>query len=180
MVKKLLGYLLATIGFIGFGFFRNYHGTLIPLSIIWFFVSILIGIVGIYLIFTSKTVKHTTQEKYNTERLKNLKQNGEKILLTVDNCEIRENSYYEEVAQRSSSYVQTIDALYEPNRNYEQKFIEQSAIVFYYTNGDQKIRMTSQSFFMNAKTLQNYIQDKMINLYVNRLDKNDYFFVKNI
>ncbi len=180
MVKKLLGYLLAVIGFIGFGFFRNYHGTLIPLITVWFFVSILIGIAGIYLIFTSKTDKHTEQEKYNAKRLENLKKNGEKILLTVDNCEIRENNYYEEVPQRSSSYVRTIDALYEPNRNYEQKFIEQSAIVFYYTNGDKKIRMTSQSFFVNAKTLQNNINNKMINLYVNRLDKNDYIFVRNI
>ena len=133
MLKKLTGYLLASIGFLGFGFFRFYKGTLIPLSTLWFFVSIVVGIVGFYLIYTSKSVKSSKQEKYNKERLDRLKQNGEYILITVDNCEIRENNYYKEVVSESSSKVQQIDALYDPNRNYKQQYVEQSAIVYYYT-----------------------------------------------
>lgn len=176
MLKKLTGYLFAGIGFIGFGFFRNYNGSVIPYSTLWFFLSIAVGLIGLYLIYFTKSNKLTKQEKYNKKRLDRLKQSGEKILLTVDNCEIRENNYYEEVIKESSSRVQQIDALYEPNRNYRQDYIEQSAIIYYYKIGDKKQRMTSQSFSFNAKTLTNCVENKMLFLYVNRFDKNDYAF----
>jgi hypothetical protein len=176
MLKKLTGYLLAGIGFIGFGFFRNYKGSTIPYSTLWLILSIAVGLIGLCLIPSKKSTKLSKQEKYNRERLDRLKQSGNKILLTVDNCEIRENSYYEEVINESSSRVQQIDALYDPNRNYRQDYIEQSAIIFYYTVGDKKKRMTSQSFPFNANTLTNYLENKMLVLYVNRFDENDYAF----
>ncbi len=176
MLKKLTGYLLAGIGFIGFGFFRNYKGSVIPYSTVWFFLSIAVGLLGLGLIYLTKPNKLTKQEKYNKERLDRLKLSGERILLTVDNCEIRENNYYEEVINESSSSVQQIDALYDPNRNYRQDYIEQSAIIYYYKTGDTKHRMTSQSFSFSAKTLTNYVENKMLVLYVNRFDKNDYVF----
>ena len=53
---------------------------------------------------------------------------------------------------------------------------EQSAIVYYYTTADQKIRMTSQSFSFNAETLMHYVENKKLVLYVNRFEKNDYVF----
>ena len=118
----------------------------------------------------------TKQEKYNKDRLDRLKQSGERILLTVDNCEIRENNYYEEAINESSSRVQQIDPLYDLNRNYRQHYIEQSAVIYYYKIGDKKHRMTSQSFSFNAQTLTNYVENKMLVLYVNRFDKNDYAF----
>jgi len=176
MLKNLIGYLLAAIGFIGFVFFRKYNGSAIPYSTLWFFLSIAVVLVGLCLIYLTKSNKLSKQEKYNKERLDRLKQSGERILLTVDNCEIRENNYHEEVINESSSRVQQIDALYDPNRNYRQDYIEQSAIIYYYKTGDKKHRMTSQSFPFNAKTLTNYVENKTLALYVNRFDKNDYAF----
>ena len=176
MLKKLTGYLLVGIGLIGFGFFKNYKGSVIPYSTLWFFSGIAVGLLGLSLIYLTKSNKLTKQEKYNKDRLDRLKQSGERILLTVDNCEIRENNYYEEAINESSSRVQQIDALYDLNRNYRQHYIEQSAVIYYYKIGDKKHRMTSQSFSFNAQTLTNYVENKMLVLYVNRFDKNDYAF----
>ncbi len=176
MLKKLTGYLFAAIGFIGFGFLRNYNGSVIPYPTLWFFLSIAVGLVGLSLIYLTKSNKLTKQEKYNKERVDQLKQRGERILLTVDNCEIRENNYYEEVINESGSRVQQIDALYDPNRNYRQNYIKQSAIIYYYKIDDKKYRMTSQSFSFNVKTLTNYVENKMLVLYVNPFDKTDYAF----
>jgi len=176
MLKKLTGYLFATIGFIGFGFFRNYNGSVVPYSTLWFFLSIAIGLVGLGMIYLTKSTKLSKLEKYNKERLDRLKQGGERILLTVDNCEIRENNYYQEVINESSTRVQQIDALYDPNRNYHQDYHEQSTVIYYYQTGDKKHRMTSQSFSFNTKNLTNYVENKMLVLYVNRFDKNDYAF----
>lgn len=176
MLKKFTGYLLAGTGFIGFGFFRNYKGSVIPYSTLWFFLSIAVGLVGLCFIYLTKSNKLSKQEKYNKERLERLIQSGERILLTVDNCEIKENNYYEEVINESSSRVQQIDALYDPNKNYRQDYIEQSAISYYHKIGDKNHRITSQSFPFNAKTLTNYVEKKMLVLYINRFDKNDYAF----
>ena len=176
MLKKFTGYLLAGTGFIGFGFFRNYKGSVIPYSTLWFFLSSAVGLVGLCFIYLTKSNRLSKQEKYNKERLERLIQSGERILLTVDNCEIKENNYYEEVINESSSRVQQIDALYDPNKNYRQDYIEQSAIIYYHKIDDKKHRMTSQSFPFNVKTLTNYVEKKMLVLYINRFDKNDYAF----
>jgi hypothetical protein len=183
MLKKFTGYLLVAIGallvaigFIGYVFFRSYNGSVIPLSTLWFFVSMAIGSVGLYFIYIFLASKISKQEKVNNDHLKTLKLNGEKILLTLDNCEIRNNNYYEEVESESSLRVQEIDALYDPKRNYKQDHIEQSVIIYKHINDDQKIRVVSQSFPLDAVTLGSYIENKMVFLYVDRFDKNDFAF----
>ena len=176
MLKKLTGYLFAVIGFVGFGFFRTYKSSVIPFSTLWFVVSIFIGLVGLYFVYISQSKKLSKQEKYNKECFDRLKQNGEKIVLTVDNCEIRENNYYEEVTDQRHYKMQAIDALYNPNENYKQNYIEQTAIIYNYINGDKKIRMTSQSFPFAIDTLTSYIENELLFLYVNRFDKNEYAF----
>ena len=159
-----------------FAFFINYEGSVISFSTLWLITSLLTGVIGLYLISTSKTRKISRQEKYNQKRIAQLKQNGEKILLTLDNCEIRENNYYEEANNARLYKIQEIDALYDPNENYTQKFIEQTVIVYNYNNGFKKIRMTSQSFPFGTDTLKYYIENKSLVLYVSLLDKTDYAF----
>jgi hypothetical protein len=174
MFKRLTGYVLAVIGFIGYGYFRNYKGSIIPLPTVWLFVSLGIGFLGLTLITLSKSNRISKQDQYNKKRLERLKLNGEKILLTLDNCEVKENNYYEEVENRGKA--QSIDALYDPNVNYQQKHVEQSAIIYNYTKEGKKIRMTSQPFDCDADTLKIDIENKSVFLYVDRFDKNDYIF----
>ena len=176
MFKKLAGWFFIVVGFVGGAFFKNYKGSLIPLSSIWFFISILFCIVGFFLIYTSKLKKNTRQEKYNKERLNRLKLNGEKILLTVENCEIKENNYYEEIMNESDHRAQAIDALFDPNRNYKEHHVEQSAIIYTYFDANKKVRMVSATFPFDGKILAGYIERKMICLYVNRFDNNDFAF----
>jgi hypothetical protein len=176
MIRKLLGYLFAFIGFIGLGFFRYYKGTVISYPFLSFCISIAIGIIGWYFISTSKSNKQSKQKRYEKEQLNKLKANAERITLNVDNCEIRENDYYEEYLHESMTKSQMIDASFDSNRNSSQHHVIQSAIIYYYqsTNGMQK--MISQSFPFNAETLKNYIETKSIILYVDRFDKKKYRF----
>ena len=94
----------------------------------------------------------------------------------IDNCEIRENNYYEEKNDERLSKIQAIDALYNPNENYKQNYIEQTAIIYNYDIGYKKIKMTSQSFPFSTGILINYIENKSIMLYFNKLDETDYAF----
>ncbi len=171
-----IGFLFVVIGFIGYVFFRSYNGSVIPLSTFWFFVSIAIGSAGLYFIYIFLSTKVSNQEKFNKEHLEALKLKGEKFLLTADNCEIRNNNHYEEAESESSSRAKLIDGLYDPNRNYRQDYMEQSVIIYNYHDGDKKIRMTSQSFPLDAVTLASYIENKKGSLYVDRFNKNDFVF----
>ena len=75
-----------------------------------------------------------------------------------------------------NSRAEQIDALTDLNRHYKQEYIEQSAIIYQYNDGDKNIRMTSQTFPFNDSTLELNIESKKLFLYVNRFDKNDYIF----
>jgi hypothetical protein len=176
MIKKIIGYILSILGLLGFGFFKNYNGTSIQYPTIWLFLSAIIGIFGLVLIYLSKSDKLSRQEKINNEKLEKLKQNGEKIILTTENCEIRENSYFEEINKDSSSSIVQVDALFDSNRNYSQNYVEKSAIIYYHKFGENKYRMTSQTFPFNADNLRNYVEKQKLALYINRYDKNDYSF----
>ena len=174
MLQRFIGYTLCCIGFIGYGYFNHYKGSLIPYSTFWVIVSIIIGLIGVYIAYRKpQTLK---QERINEELLERLKQNGEKIIMDKDTCEIRENNYYEEEINEDMSRSQAFDALYDPNRNYKQNYIEQSAIIYYYNSGGKKYRMTSQSFPFNAEQLSHYVWERAVILYVNRANKAEYAF----
>jgi hypothetical protein len=175
MLRKLAAYFLAGAGFLVFGFFSSYKGSLIAYPRLWMWMGIIAGIAGLWLLSSSKK-RLPGPEWFKKQRLDRLRKEGEKILLTVDNCEIRENNYYEETINNHMSAVQQIDASYAPVRNYHQRYVEQSAIIYYYSAGDKKHRMTSEPFMINAETLKSCIEAKMVILYVNRHDKNDYAF----
>ena len=177
MFNKITGCLLVVMGFIGIIFFRKYNGSVIPYPTLWYFLCLAISFGGLYLFSSINSNKLSKQEKHNVENLNLLKQNGEKIILTVDNCEIKENKYFQEIIDERSTNTQAIDALLDTNKKYEKEaYIEQSAIIYYYKFGDRKIRMTSQPFSFNAIVLTNYIDNKKIILYVNRFDINNYAF----
>ena len=105
-----------------------------------------------------------------------LRKDGEKIILTTTNCEVKENNYYDEVVNKKIGTGAVVDALYDPNRNVRQNYIEQSAIIYYYQSGSKKIRMTSQTFPFNAETLGKYLENSSVVLYVDRNNKNEYAF----
>lgn len=177
MLNKIVGYLFLIIGFIGIIFFRKYNGTVIPYSLLCYILCFAISIGGLYLINLTNSNQLSRQEKYNLERLNLLKKSGEKIILTVDNCEIKENNYYQEVIDDRGTNAQAIDALIEPYKSSEKEaYIEQSAVIYYYKIEDQNLRMTSQSFSFNSKILTNNIVNKKLMLYVNQFDKNNYAF----
>jgi hypothetical protein len=104
MLQRITGYTIACIGLLGYGYFKSYKGSLIPYPTVWLFVSVAIGLLGIYI--ATRKRKVSQQEAYTKALLKKLKQSGEKIVLTNDNCEIRENNYYEEHIDNSLSRSQ--------------------------------------------------------------------------
>src|SRR5688500_8834679 len=100
-MNRLLGYSLMGVGLLGFLWFLNYRGTTIPLKELWFVLSIFTLIAGAYVIAKYKLQKLTNQRSdSNRDRyaaIEQLKRNGEKVRVTLDNAEVKSRSYQQEV-----------------------------------------------------------------------------------
>lgn len=133
-------------------------------------------IVGVYLIFLSYLKAANKNKNRHQKKVTKLKADGKKIILSPHNCIVKENNYYEEKVDNSFSRIAVADSLYEPNRNVTQNYKEQTAIIFYYKNKGEELRLTSQTFPFNSDKLNAYLKNGSVILYVSRLDKNDYAF----
>ena len=99
-----------------------------------------------------------------------LKINGEKIILDFDNCEIKENNYYNDITNRGF-YRSDI-----ANSGYTEEYIEKSVIFYTHKNGAITEKYISQVFPINTITLGSRILNNEIELYVDRFDRSKYMF----
>ena len=175
MARKIIGYAVAVAFFLCSIYLDNYNGNLISHAGLWEIVSICVGLLAAYIAITSKSGKVAKQEADNKEKINRLRQIGNRIIVSLDDCEIKENNYYEEVS-RGSSRVQSVDSLYDPNENYSQKEVDQSVIVYWYKQGISKYKIISQVFSHDAVSLSVFVENKQVVLYVNPDNKDDYLF----
>jgi len=179
-MTKLLGYTLATIGFVGFIFFLNYEGQTVLPKELWFVLSIFTGIIGAYFVVKQK-LQSQRQQLHNTSRLfqiGKLKLNGEKIKITLENSEIKTRCYQQEVTNdKVPTSIQMLDSLYDSNRNYKTEIITHTYILFLKKYGDTTFKFVSQPTFQIAETFRNNIDKQNgIDLYVDRQNPNNYYF----
>src|SRR5580765_4980179 len=93
-----------------------------------------------------------------TEEQNSLKQHGEKIILDLDNCDIKENNYYEDIASKMLLPAQTDD--------YREQYIVQSVIIYNHEKNGFSEKYVSQTFPVDTITLESHILNNEIILYV--------------
>jgi hypothetical protein len=103
-----------------------------------------------------------------TEEQNNLKLHGEKIILDLDNCDIKENNYYEDITSKGMSLIDTDD--------YREQYIAQTVIIYYYKRNGITEKFVSQTFSLDTITLETHILNNEIILYVDTFDRSKYFF----
>jgi hypothetical protein len=179
MIKKPIVYTIAAIALIGSIFFDNYKGELIPHGRLWLVLSIIVFFIAAYLAFKRKTKKQIARSSGDSDHRNKLIATGEQIKLDIDSCEIKENNYYEEIPDHNLGGTELIVAAFDPNENYEEKYIEQSAIIYHHKIGDTTEKYISQTFPFGTETLTLHILNNDIILYVDRFDRNNYLFDLN-
>ena len=175
MVKKVIAYIIAIICLICIFYFVSYHGNLIPHPGLWAIGSVVVGLLAAYMGITAKTTRIIKQEQGVQEKTSYLKQSGKKIIISLDNCEIKENNYYEE-AGTNWSQDPAVDSIYNPGENAEQQEVDQSVIVYYYDQGVSEYEMVSHVFNHDAISLSAFIVNKQVALYINPHNVKDYLF----
>jgi hypothetical protein len=177
MLKKKLAYTLVGISFIGIIFFEQYKGNLDKsLSLI---VCILTFLIASYVAYTARTKKEIVSPVTDSNRRNKLIETGEQIKLDIDSCDIKENNYYEDVTWQGPSEIESIDAIFDPNENFREKFVDQSAIIYHHKIGDETEKYISQSFELGKEAITFHILNNDIILYVDRFDRSNYLFELN-
>ena len=176
MIKKLFGYTIAGLAFIGIVFFSYYKGELISCTTLWLILSIVVFLIAFYFTYTGRMQKEIVTSAEYLNHHNKLIATGEQIKLDIDSCEIRENNYYEETPHYNLGGTELIVAAFDPNENYEEKYVDQSAIIYHHKIGDKTERYESQTFPFGAETLTLHILNNDITLYVDKLDRNNYLF----
>ena len=179
-MKLFLAYVLAGIGSIACIFFYNYSGEIIPLKAVWLLISVVCTIYAVYQIIKYKSEKRVRLESYTADntRIDKLKDNGERIRITLENCEVKTRTFTNETTNTHVGDIQMLDGLYDDNRNFKSSEVQQTYIVFHRRDATGNItKFTSKAFNTSAVQLRNYIDKRNgVNLYIDKKNPNNYFF----
>jgi len=96
LTKRILAWVSFGAGVIILAFFRNYHGTVIPYPWLIYVFGILCFICGFLLLRKTPTANENKMYEKAKAFINDLKENGDRLAVELNNCEIKENHYYQE------------------------------------------------------------------------------------
>jgi hypothetical protein len=189
-MRKISAYALFVLGFLTVTFFRRYSGEIIPYPSLFWLLGLVMFITGYLLIRYTPSVKEQKGLQQLRQMIAELKANGEKITVDLNNCEILEHSYSEhkETYGRDSLFF-SLTAV--PNIHYLLNKLEdethgtgivnvcQSVIIFNYPNRrtGQTEKFVSKVISKDRVSLSFYLdQQRQTTLYVDKADRSHYYF----
>ena len=177
-MRTAVGLLLIVVSFIGTIFFRRYNGTVIPYPVLWYLSLIVLGLLGVGLIYSSlRKTKKIVEQLVNSE-IEKLKSNSEKIELNFDKCEFKSGSFSHQVEDQNmgavkffapGSLASGIDTTITEN-------VIQSYLTYTDTINGELCKFISQSFPFDQTVLKFYVLNHNITLYVDRFNRKKYLF----
>ena len=97
--RKILAYSLLVVGVLGTLFFNN-NVNIIPFTILFRILAVIIGLVGLIMLFTTLSYKKMKEQQQLKQLIEELKANGEQITVDLSQCHILEHSYTEALESR--------------------------------------------------------------------------------
>ena len=190
MWRRILAYILFGLGFLTVTFFRRYSGELIPYPFLFWLLGLAMFWGGLlFLRYTPKSSDINAQKRI-IETIKDLKANGEKIIVDLTKCELKGNSYNEEREKYGHQNelltlgfereVQAWNALGGGSmRNIEQVEVAQTVIIYSTFNNRSGTteKFISRVINKDEITLSFYLdRQKQTTLYVDKTNRQKYYF----
>src|ERR1043165_1779869 len=95
-LRRISGWVTFAAGLLILTFFRRYNSNVIPYPWLFYVSGILCFLIGFFLLRRTPTVDQNKILEKAKALIKDLKENGDRLLIDLGDCEIRENHYYEE------------------------------------------------------------------------------------
>lgn len=180
MVKRILGFILAALGFLIMIFFRKYTGNFIPYPILILPIGAIMLLVGSILIGMTPTYRQQKASEESKNFVADIKQNGEKILVDLAKCEIKENDYSEMRLPdgRREADLSDFEAMGRGEAAGEKLTeIDQTVLVYTYEYNGKEEKFRSEIIPKTEEDIRIplYLQ-KTTTLYVDKTDRSKYYF----
>lgn len=178
-MTRVLGYVLVSFGLAGCLFFFSYKGTAIPLKSMAIALSCFAFIAGNYLMakHSKKTGKHIDALSKQLVDIAKLRRIGQKVRVTLENAEIKSRNSLEEIFNEEPYLSEIIDGLYDSNRNYKTKEIQQTYIIYYKQYEGVNYMFISQASTQSIDSVKIYLDtQKGVDLYIDPKNPTNYYF----
>jgi hypothetical protein len=172
---KIIGVLFILFGIIVHLFFTHYDGTLIPYPPLMHLLGIALIPTGIVFILYGSGKMNRQDQSMNTQAHHHLKDTGEKIIVDLDNCDFKSNSYEVEIPDMRTQY----DSFEGPEHRMQTENIQQSMFTYIHLSGSKTESFQSPIFPIDLVSLKTHIIKKELVLYVDRKDRSNYYFELN-
>ncbi len=190
MWRRIIAYILFGLGILTITFFRKYSGEIIPYPFLFWLLGIAMFFGGFLFLRYTPSRKELTIQKQISEMISDLKENGERILVDLSQCELKEHNYFEEKERYGhKTELLTLDIEREIQAwnsisgssmgNFEQVQVKQTVMVYLRANNQtgKTEKFISRIIPKDKVTLAFYLnQQKQTTLYVDRVDRNRYYF----
>lgn len=173
-MRIILGTFFLVAAFLGTVFFSRYAGSEISYPALWYTLFILIGVIGLFLFRSSFRKAENVMNDFKKTRIAEIKNNAERIELNFDHCEFKNGAYFHEVTDENVNSINLLSPglSYTPTKT---ERVESSSLIYNYTISGNTEKYI-ESFPFDSTTLKFYVLNHKIILYVDRFDRNKYFF----
>jgi len=184
MIRRIFAWTILISGFPIYLFFRNYKGELIPYPLFFEIIGLILVIVGFILVRKTKSFK-ALKQKEKAEQIKaNLISNGNKIEVKLEDCEIKEDRYFQDQDLSKDysdfelmnfyEYIYLYENL-KPNRGGRE--IVQSVVIYKTTYNGKDVKFFSLILpFDRVKLLFEFDKHRKTNIYIDSNNSDLYYF----
>jgi hypothetical protein len=190
MWRRILAYILFVLSFLTLTFFKHYTGKLIPYPSLFWLLGLALFAGGFLFLRNTPDSKELETRKRLAAAIADLKSNGERILVDLSKCEIKEHSYSEE-KQKYGHDNQLLTLSIENEiqgwntlggggwRNVEQVEVRQSVLI--YQRPDPRTgaveKFVTRVILKDKITLSFYLdKQKHTALYIDKTNRGQYYF----
>lgn len=181
--KRIIGWILITVGILFYAFFKEYTGKIIPYPFVFYLIGLVFIITGFVILRkTPKLNEINTLEKAEALK-KDLKENGLKIEVELDICEIKENHYYEEPdSTKNYSDFELLNfsemaKYYEMFQRSKSDEVKQSVVIAkIQVNGQERKVISPILPYDRIKLLLSFDKQKSTSVFFDKNDHEKYYF----
>lgn len=189
-MRRVLAYIFFGLGFLAVTFFRKYSGDLIPYPFLFWLLGLAMFGGGLLFLRFTPSTKELKIQKQVEALIAQLKESGEKILVDLSRCELKEHHYFEERERYGhKNELLTLDVEREIQAlnsiggnslgNTEQVQVNQTVIIYATPNNrtGEMEKFISRVIPKDKITLSCYLDtQKQTVLYVDKTNRECYYF----
>ena len=182
--KRITGWVLVIVGILFYLFFKKYHGDFIPFPFVFYAIGFSMTIYGLIILSRTPKLKHIKLIEMAEELIKQIKENGDRVEVDLNDCEIKEHHYFDKIDYTKSYNDFEILNFYEYamyNENYRDSkndnVIKQSVVIKkIQINGQEKTIQSPVLPYDRIKLLLSFNKKKTTNVYFDKINPEVYYF----